>query len=402
MIDLMFTFPYLLISLVFLNRYFFGAFLKGARGSRVGRAFTSAQPSVGIVIPLFNEGASIYDTLKSLAVQDYPSELLTIYVVDDCSKDDSFAWASKAASEHPNITVMRNPHNMGKRLGIARAVAIIDCEVVVSIDSDVVVAPDAVRQLVKYFTSDDIAAVGGRVNVINCNVNWLTKMQTIKYFFGYEYLKNLENSYQSVMCLSGCLTAYRRHVLIELEDVLVARNLFGVPIKYGEDRFLTRQIIKAGYKTQLTFDAQCYTKAPHTLKGYFAQQLRWRRSNLVDFVGGITHVWRQHPVVALHYLSLYSLLVCYPVFLWSAVAAGNLMPSIVLHIGVLAVFSVIYLYETRKYPEALKVHPIHFLWMSFVMPVTYMVLTVLAVFTLDSGSWETRQAGEALKAKPIQ
>ena len=67
------------------------------------------------------------------------------------------------------------------------------------------------------------------------------------------------------MCLSGCLTAYRRHVLIELEPILENRNILGVPIKYGEDRFLTHQIVKAGYRTRMTMDAICFTKAPTTL-----------------------------------------------------------------------------------------------------------------------------------------
>ena len=89
------------------------------------------------------------------------------------------------------------------------------------------------------------------------------------------------------MCLSGCLTAYRRHVLIELEPILENRNILGVPIKYGEDRFLTHQIVKRGYQTRMTMDAMCFTKAPTTLRGYFNQQLRWKRSNIVDFIVGI-------------------------------------------------------------------------------------------------------------------
>ena len=37
-----------------------------------------------------------------------------------------------------------------------------------------------------------IAAVGGRIHVSNPNENWLTRLQTIKYYFGQEHLKNLE------------------------------------------------------------------------------------------------------------------------------------------------------------------------------------------------------------------
>ena len=99
---------------------------------------------------------------------------------------------------------------MGKRKGINHAVRESDAEIIVSVDSDVIVDRGAVRELVARFTEPGIAAVGGRVHVTNANENWLSRMQTIKYFFGQELLKNLERSLHSVLCLSGCLTAYRR------------------------------------------------------------------------------------------------------------------------------------------------------------------------------------------------
>src|SRR5262249_1162476 len=158
---------------------------------------------------------------------------LSVIVVDDCSTDDSYAHACAAAALDPRVEVIRNPHNMGKRKGINHAVRRARAEIIVSVDSDVLLDRGALRALVARFTSPRVAAVGGRVNGSNCNHNWLTRMQTIKYFFGYEYLKNLEKAMHQVMCLSGCLTAYRRQVLIELEPILEDRNVLGVPIKYG-------------------------------------------------------------------------------------------------------------------------------------------------------------------------
>src|SRR4051812_16865760 len=278
---------YLLIVIVVTNRYFAGLFCR-----TLSRGFDARvegfEPEVSVVVPMFNEGKGIYATILSLLEQEYPEEKLRVVVVDDCSTDDSFAWARKAEALHPaRVRVIRNRHNMGKRKGIAHAVREVDTEVIVSVDSDVVVDRRAVRELVSRFTSPRIAAVGGRVNIINPHENWLTRMQTIKYYFGYVYLKNLERAFKSVMCLSGCLTAYRRDVLLELEPVLEDRNILGVPIKYGEDRFLTRQIVKAGYQTLCTLDARCWTVAPNTVAKYFSQQLRWRRSNFVDFLLGL-------------------------------------------------------------------------------------------------------------------
>jgi cellulose synthase/poly-beta-1,6-N-acetylglucosamine synthase-like glycosyltransferase len=382
---------YLLVLLIFVNRYLLGLHFKKLRGDAFDRPVSDYQPTVTIVTPLFNEGRGIYDTIRSLLEQDYPAEKLHVMVGEDCSTDDSCAWALKARDENPDrVTVMRNRVNMGKRRTINEMVRNTESEIIVSVDSDVVVDRQAVRRLVARFTRPDIAAVGGRVFVSNPHENWLTRMQAIKYWIGYEYLKNLERVFLSVMCLSGCLTAYRRSVLVELEPILENRNLLGVPITYGEDRFLTRQIVKAGYRTFSTLDAFCYTVAPNTLSKYFSQQLRWRRSNIVDFFGGITHAWKLHPLVGTHYLSLGAVLIGYPMVVAYKIFNESFWDLAVFHVVVLAATAAFYAVGSRNMTREYRVHPLWFLAMAVVMPVTYVLITPLAFFTLDSSSWETR------------
>jgi len=390
------------ILVVFLNRYVFGLYLRLARGKKADTKLENFEPTVTIVVPLFNEGKGIYETIKSFEKLDYPKDKLTVTIIDDCSTDDSYAWALKAAAEVPFVSVMRNPHNMGKRRGINRAVRASTSEIIVSIDSDVIVFPTALRELVCRFSSPEIAAVGGRVHVSNPNQNWLTKLQTIKYFFGQEFLKNLERGLEQVMCLSGCLTAYRRHVLIELEPILENRNILGVPIKYGEDRFLTHQIVKHGYKTRMTMDAFCFTKAPPRLRDYFAQQLRWKRSNIVDYLFGFKHAWKLHPLLCIHYLSLVLLLFVYPVVIITHVTQGEFLSLATFHLQVIAVFALMYYFapSVRALPPWLRVHPIAFLPMTVMMPVAYLLLTPLGLLTLDTSSWETRGHGNVAHVPP--
>lgn len=383
---------YLLVLIVLTNRYLAGLFFRHLRGKRFDETVNAGyEPTVAVVIPLFNEGPGIYRTVISLLRQHYPAAKLSVTVVDDCSTDDSYAWAQRARRACPErVQVLQNPHNMGKRRGIARAVRRLDAEIVVSVDSDVLVHPDAVRQLLRRFIRPEIAAVGGKVNVVNPNENWLTRMQTIKYHFGFCYLKNLERAFHSVMCLSGCLTAYRRRVLLELEPVLENRSVLGVPIKYGEDRFLTRQIVKAGYQTSCTMEAQCWTVAPSTLSKYFSQQLRWRRSNFVDFLMGLSHVWRLHPCIALHYYSLFAIQVIYPLAIAESLIFGRFWSFAAAHLLLLAGLGAVYGWDTRKLPARQRVHPLWFLSLGILMPVTYLVQNLLSFWTLDSGSWETR------------
>ncbi|HEU5058263.1 MAG TPA: glycosyltransferase [Kofleriaceae bacterium] len=396
------SFPALLVYslalVVLLNRYAGGILLRRrTRGTpRPDPALDDEvddtyQPLVEVVVPMFNEGEGIRDTIASLIAQTYPAHKLKVTIADDCSTDDSYQQAVAAASGKRNVRVQRMPRNMGKRRAINRVVRKSRAEIIVSVDSDVVVDRDAIRQLVRRFVSPRIAAVGGRVDIRNKHQNWLTRMQTIKYFFGYSFLKSRERSYRSVLCLSGCLTAYRRSVLLELERLLENRSVLGVPIKYGEDRFLTRQIVKAGYQTTMTHDAVCKTYAPASLDSYFAQQLRWRRSNLIDYVSGLSHVWRLHPVVAIQYFTLFSLLLAYPVLVLDLLRTGAIFKVLTVHCGVMAACGFYYRWHVRHLPAEEKVSAISLAPIAAVITVTYGILTVVALFTLDCGKWETRR-----------
>ena len=44
----------------------------------------------------------------------------------------------------------------------------------------------------------------------------------------------------------------------------------------------------------------------------------------------------------------------------------------------------------RHLPKAERVGALSFLPLTLLMPITYALMTPLAMFTLDSGSWETR------------
>ena len=393
-----------LVLIVFVNRYIAGVIMRVVRGKNWDETTDDFEPTVTVVIPMFNEGAVIKETLQSMLDLDYPAHKLDVIVVDDRSSDDSFEQAmSVARTSGGRISVLRNRVNMGKRHSIIHAVRRSTAEIIVSADSDVVAEPASVRQLIRRFTMPSIAAVGGRVDVRNKQENWLTRMQVAKYHFSYFFMKNIEWAFRRVMCLSGCLTAYRRSVLIELEPVLLNREICGVPIKYGEDRFLTRQIVKAGWHTTMTLDAVCRTTVPNTLNGYFSQQLRWRRSNLIDYAGGMSHVWRLNPVLAIHFFSLFGLILVYPVSIVRSIAAGKFLPLIIAHLFIMATVGIYYRYRTRNLPKEERVGALALLPMTIIMPVIYALLTPVALFTLDSGSWETRivPAGEVTAEEPL-
>ncbi len=392
-----------LVLIVFCNRYIFGSIarLLDPRAKAGFGKDPDIWPRVSIIVPVFNEGRHVLATALSFDQLDYPKDRLEIVFIDDCSTDNTYEYLQMIEASYPHMRVSRNPRNMGKRLGIKRVVQEVTSELVLSVDSDVIVDANALKMLVRHMHSTGADGVGGCVFVSNANENWLTRMQAVKYWVGYQFLKNVENAFDHVMCLSGCLTLYKREALLAVDEDVADRRFLGEEVKYGEDRFLTRKLVERGYRTRLCFGARCFTKAPGNMANYLSQQLRWRRSNLIDQISALPHHAKFNPYVLVHYLSMGMLLFFYPLFLAAEIfQLGFVMPMIV-HGLVTTFFALAYELNKRKLPAFAQTSGIWFLSMAIVFPVLYMTMTPLALATLATTSWETRGHGKKLPVKTV-
>ncbi len=393
----------LLVLVVFTNRYVLGSLLR-LSDTRTQTAYgddPQIWPTVAIVVPVYNEGSHVLQTAASFDALDYPRDRLRAVFIDDVSTDDTYQHLLTVAKTYPWMQVIRNEKNVGKRIGIKNAVLKTHADLILSVDSDVIVDKDALRELVRHLCTAGVDAAGGCVFVSNADTNWLTRMQAVKYWIGYQFLKNVENYFSHIMCLSGCLTLYRRAALLAVDHDVESRTFLGDEVKYGEDRFLTRKLVERGYKTRLCFKARCFTKAPPTFAGYISQQLRWRRSNIVDFITALPYLGRFHPLVVVHYVSMALLLLFYPLTLASQVVRLGFIIPMIEHALLVTTFALAYELNKHKLPEMARTSGLWFMSMAFVFPVMYLTLTPLAIATLGTSSWETR-GGAKKKTMPAK
>jgi mycofactocin system glycosyltransferase len=115
-------------------------------------------PSVTIVVPVKDRAADLDDCLASLASLDYPRDLLEVIVVDDGSSD-----ASAAVAAQRSCTVLVNERNQGQSYSRNLAASCAAGDILAFADSDCVVDPGWLRELVVPFVWPRVSAVGGRV-----------------------------------------------------------------------------------------------------------------------------------------------------------------------------------------------------------------------------------------------
>ena len=142
----------------------------------------SPLPTLTVIIPAYNEGAMVEKAIYSVAAADYPAEKLEIICIDDGSRDNTWLYIQRAQKRYPHLVkIIRFPENRGKKAGLYAGFTQGRGEIFVTVDSDSVIAPDALRHLVAPLQQDaQIGAVAGNVKVYNRHQSLVGKMQAVR------------------------------------------------------------------------------------------------------------------------------------------------------------------------------------------------------------------------------
>jgi len=229
--------------------------------SRV-RKMGGSLPGVTVVVPAYNEEVGVQDTVRSLLASVYPGEL-EIIVVDDGSTDGTAA--AVLAMHEPGLLLVRQ-ENTGKpgalRNGIARAAH----QIVVLVDGDTQLEPDAIRALVQPLADPRVGAVSGNAKVGNRR-RMLGRWQHLEYVMGFNLDRRMYELLDCMPTVPGAIGAFRRSALTSVgglsDDTL------------AEDTDVTIALLRGGWRVVFEPTAIAWTEAPSTLRGLWRQRYRW-------------------------------------------------------------------------------------------------------------------------------
>jgi len=234
--------------------------------------------SVSVLIPAWNEEVGIIKTIRSVLNTNYPA--LQIVVINDGSTDatdqkisDFILKHEKEGRSKVDIKYLNLP-NGGKARALNQALTHVKNDIVITIDADSVMDPEAISRFVRHFDDPRVGGVAGNVIVGNREkpIEWIQQME---YLYGF-FFKRADSLFDYVYIIGGAAAAYRREVLEEVGG-------FDHSI-ITEDIELSTRILSHGYKTRYACDAAVYTEGPSDLGGLCNQRLRWKYGRIMTFI----------------------------------------------------------------------------------------------------------------------
>jgi len=254
----------------------------------MNRQAASNLPTVDIIISTFNESGYIDRCLEHVLGQDYPAELMNVWLVDGGSTDETVAITSHWARRDPRLRVLAS----GKRLNLPEALNIAlehsSADVVAKIDAHGFPEKDYISRAVEALMSNEaLKCVGGR------------PVQEGDTRFG-EAVAYARGSRVGVGGSEYGGASERRHVEtvqcgVYWREALDTVGWFDPAMNFGEDDELNWRLTECGYRILLDTRIRFHSVTRPTWRAAYRQYRNYGRARVM--------VVRKHP----HYLRLYHL-----------------------------------------------------------------------------------------------
>ncbi len=238
-------------------------------------------PEVTIVVPAYNEGSVIDNTIKKLSEVDYPKNKLYFIFINDCSKDDTLMKMRKAIKKYnlKNVRIINNRRNIGKAASLNKALKYISTDFFITLDADSYPDKTAIKELFKTYYElkhthkrPNIVAVTSTI-LLDQTSTLLGKLQWVEY-----YLMMLTTD-----ILSKIDAQYVTPGPLTLFSTKIVKSIGGFdPGNITEDQEIAYRLREKGYSISYCKSAKVYTYPEENFKGYYKQRNRWSKGTLIN------------------------------------------------------------------------------------------------------------------------
>jgi biofilm PGA synthesis N-glycosyltransferase PgaC len=278
-------------------------------------------PSLSVIAPAYNESETIIDNIRTLLSLYYNN--YEVIIVNDGSKDDSLekiiaAYELEKVNYYfdyrlpckrirgvyksqnrsfKKLTVI-DKSNGGKADSLNAGLNVCRNDLVVSIDADSIMEPDALLKLVKPFMEAKekrVIGAGGVIRIANsCEVKdghiqkinlpkrFLPRAQVMEYTRAFLMGRMAWSELDGLLLISGALGMFDREIVIKSGGYSTST--------VGEDMELVVRIRRYMTENDLDYDVVyipdplCWTEVPSSVKVLARQRSRWTRGTMETLI----------------------------------------------------------------------------------------------------------------------
>lgn len=279
---------------------------------------------VSVIVPAFNEGKGIVESIRSLLSLRYP--VFEVIVVNDGSTDDTLARLTEAYDLRLSKAVFRRTVPTQPIRGIYRSAVqprliVVDklngkkadamnaglnvsrYPLFCAVDGDSVLEQDALLKTVRPFLEDPERTIGagGIIRLSNgCEVrdgqvvrvglprNWIARIQILEYLRAFLGGRLGMAMMRSTLIVSGAFGIFRKDIALACGGYRAASIAEDMDLVVRMQKHMHEQ--KKPFRISFIPDPICWTEAPERLKTLSQQRSRWHRGlmqTLVRFRGMI-------------------------------------------------------------------------------------------------------------------
>ncbi|OLC86968.1 MAG: hypothetical protein AUI86_07925 [Gemmatimonadetes bacterium 13_1_40CM_3_66_12] len=271
---------------------------------------SDALPPITVLVPAYNESATIEASVTAILTLEYRN--YEVVVVNDGSKDDTLEQLRHAFDlyEIPRVypeTIATKPlralyrsrsrsrllvldkENGGKADSLNAAINASRFPLVIAVDADTLIEPDALLRLTRPFLlGREIAAVGGTVRVANnCTVKDgrvtdarvspkpIPGIQVVEYLRAFLFGRLGWNRLGGNLIISGAFGLFRKEYVVAVGGYHTNSIVEDLDLVVRMHRHLRRRKIR--YEMPFIPDPVAWTEVPESLKILSRQRERWHR-----------------------------------------------------------------------------------------------------------------------------
>ena len=175
--------------------------------------------TVGVVIPVYNEGRTLHLIVSKVLARPEVAELV---IVNDCSTDGTWNAMQELAKQDTRVRIFTHDVNQGKGAALRTGFQHVKSEIIIIQDADLEYDPDEYPRLLQ-------PILNGKADVVFGSRFLGSGMHRVLYFWhflGNQFLTYLSNMFTNLNLtdMETCYKVFRKEVL---KKIKIEENRFG-------------------------------------------------------------------------------------------------------------------------------------------------------------------------------